>query len=75
MVVLSYTWSRKHYPIPYKTGKILFYMGLALGIFFLNRLFLQDVESLRNLWNLLLLAFFAGTVYFRERDTLKSYQS
>ena len=36
MVILSYLWSRKHYAIPYKTGRILAYMALALLIYFFN---------------------------------------
>ena len=75
MVVLSYVWSRKHYAIPYKTSAILIYIAFALVIYFINRLFLQDVTKLRDLWSVLLLVFFTGTAYFRERKTLKSYPS
>lgn len=75
MVFLSYVWSRKYYPIPYKIGRILLYIGGALGIFLLNRLFLQDVENFRNLWNAALLMLFAGILYLGERKTLKSYKT
>lgn len=75
MVLLSYIWSRKYYPIPYKTGRILLYMACALGIFLLNRLFLQDVANFRNLWSAALLMMFAGILYLSERKTLKSYKT
>ncbi len=39
MVVISFFWGRKHYPVPYNVPKILFYIGLAgIGIVSLNQL-------------------------------------
>ena len=33
MVLISFLWGRKHYPVPYELGKVLTYVGLAsLGI-------------------------------------------
>jgi O-antigen/teichoic acid export membrane protein len=75
MVVLSYAWSRKHYAIPYKTVAILIYIVFALVIYFINRLFLQDVTRLRDLWSGLLIMIFAVAVFMRERGTLKSYKT
>ena len=75
MVILSFAWSRKHYAIPYKTVGILLYIAFALVIFYVNRLFLQDVSRLHDLWSGLLLLLFAGTVYLRERSTLNSYKT
>jgi O-antigen/teichoic acid export membrane protein len=75
MVVLSYAWSRKHYAIPYKTTAILIYIAFALVIYMINRLFLQDVTGLSDLWSVLLLLLFAGAVYLRERKTLRSYRT
>jgi O-antigen/teichoic acid export membrane protein len=74
MVVLSYLWSRKHYPIPYKTVRILAYLALALLIYFLNELFLQHIEKFRDLTGLLLLAMFVVVVWLKERQTLKKYK-
>jgi hypothetical protein len=75
MVILSFAWSRKHYAIPYKTVGILLYIAFALVIFYVNKLFLQDVSRLHDLWSGLLLLLFAGTVYLRERSTLNSYKT
>jgi O-antigen/teichoic acid export membrane protein len=75
MVILSFAWSRKHYAIPYKTVGILLYIAFALVIFYVNKLFLQDVSRFHDLWSGLLLILFAGTVYLRERGTLNSYKT
>ena len=75
MVIVSYAWSRKHYAIPYQAGRILAYMGLALAIYLFNGLFLQGMQGSRNLWALLLLLLFSGTVVWAERKTFNAYKS
>jgi O-antigen/teichoic acid export membrane protein len=74
MVVLSYLWSRKYFPIPYKTVRILIYIGLALVIYLFNELFLQDAEKFRELYGSLLLALFGAIAWLNERNTLKRYK-
>jgi O-antigen/teichoic acid export membrane protein len=74
MVVLSYLWSRKHYPIPYKTGRIMGYMGIGLVIYFFNELFLQDAGKLKNLYALVWILIFVALVWIRERGTLSQYK-
>jgi len=73
MVIVSYFWSRKHYAIPYKIGRILAYMAAALAIYLCNRLFLQDMEGYRNLWALLLLIVFGTVVVAGERKNFNQY--
>ena len=75
MVVLSYVWSRKHYAIPYRIGRILLYMGLALVIYLINELFLQDEIKFQEPARLLLMSLFAATVYIRERHTFNAYKN
>lgn len=75
MVLLSYLWSRKHYPIPYKVGKILVYMVLALMIYYFNELFLQDIGRIRDLTSLLLLAGFALFLWYMERPVFIKYKN
>ena len=75
MVIVSYAWSRKHYAIPYKTGRILAYIGLALAIYVFNELFLQGINGYKNLVALLLLLLFSGTVIWAERKTFNAYKS
>jgi O-antigen/teichoic acid export membrane protein len=74
MVVLSYIWSKKYYRIPYKTLKILAYMGVALVIYFANELFLQDLEKIKNFSGLVLMLLFAGIVWMNERTTFRKHK-
>ncbi len=37
MMVLSYIWGQKHYPIPYATKKLIAYIGLVVIIFFIHK--------------------------------------
>ncbi|WP_207426511.1 lipopolysaccharide biosynthesis protein [Pedobacter sp. SYSU D00535] len=71
MMVLSYLWGQKRYPIPYNIKKNLAYLLTAIGF-----VFLSFVVFDRNLiiGNLLLLFFAAGSFYF-ERKNLKSILS
>lgn len=75
MVILSYAWSRKHYAIPYRTLRILAYIALAIVIYAINELFLQQMGKLKDLLGLLLLGLFAALVVFRERSTFNAYKS
>jgi O-antigen/teichoic acid export membrane protein len=75
MVVISYGWSRKHFPIPYRTGRILAYMALAGLIYLGNQLFLQNLHGLDRLWPLLLLGAFVGLVVWKERKTFNGYKT
>ena len=75
MVVISYVWSRRHYPVPYKTGRILLYVFIALVIFYTNELFLRDVDKFSDLTGLALLCFFGAIVFFGERHTFLKYKN
>ncbi len=75
MVVLSYLWSRKHYAVPYRIGRILVYMAFALVIYFINELFLQEVLKSQNLKGLILMGLFVAVVYFGERKTFNDYKN
>jgi len=75
MVVLSFLWSRKHYPIPYRIGRILAYMGLALVIYLLNELFLQEMFKYQEVTGLVLMGLFVVVVYFGERKTFNAYKN
>jgi O-antigen/teichoic acid export membrane protein len=75
MVIVSYLWSRKYYAIPYKIGRILTYIGLAVFIYLFNELFLQESRLPKELWSMLLLAGFTAVVVWRERKTFNNYKS
>lgn len=74
MVVLSYLWSRKYYPVPYRTGRIVGYMVFALVIYFINELFLQERFESSDLTGLILMGLFGTVVLLRERATFNSYK-
>jgi O-antigen/teichoic acid export membrane protein len=69
MAVACYLLGAKHYPIPYKTGKILGYIAVALGIsglfsFYFAGLQVPFVVSL--FIRAVLIAVFCGLVWFSE---------
>ena len=74
MVVISYLWSRKHYVIPYRTGRIVAYIVLAIIIYIFNELFLNKITGPGELWKLLLLVLFSVIVVWREYRTFNQYK-
>ena len=75
MVLLSYLWSRKHYKVPYKTGRIVVYMVLALMIYYFNALLLQDIGPARDLTSLILLVGFGLFLWYMERPVFIKYKN
>jgi O-antigen/teichoic acid export membrane protein len=67
MVIVSYLWSRKHYAIPYRSGRILAYILVAIVIYLSNELFLQNVKGSGNLCG--------AIVVLGERRTFNQYKS
>ena len=68
MMILSYSFGRKHYPIPYNMRKITFYLGLsilfsALSFYVFNRNLIAGG---------VLLLLFLGLVYKLEGENLRS---
>ncbi len=74
MVVLSYLWSRKYYPVPYRTGRIMGYMAFALVIYFTNELFLHELFKYSDMTGLILMLLFSVVIFVRERSTFNSYK-
>lgn len=75
MVLLSYLWSRKHYAVPYKIGRIMLYIILALLIYYFNELLLQNIGRLRDLTSVLLLAGFILFLWYMERPVFLKYKN
>ena len=75
MVFLSYMWSRKHYRIDYKIGRIGIYMVVALVIYIFNALFLQDIGPLKDLISLVLLSGFSLFIWYMERPVFMKYKN
>ncbi|MDX1363449.1 MAG: oligosaccharide flippase family protein [Arenibacter latericius] len=67
MMLLSYYFGKKYYPVPYNLRKIIFYLGLSI-IFSILSFYVFD----RNLFiGILFLSIFLGIVYKLENDSLK----
>lgn len=70
MTLLSYFLGRKYYPIPYPVFKILFYVGLSIGIYFSLTLFPTDDLVVYLSLRIAGFALFISLLYFLD---LKSY--
>ncbi|MFD1769552.1 lipopolysaccharide biosynthesis protein [Sphingobacterium suaedae] len=69
MVVLSYIWGQKNYPIPYKLGKILLYIVVGVLFSYLSYFVFEHHILIGN--GLLLL--YTGGVFLIERGQLKLF--
>ena len=67
MMVLSYFWGKKYFPVPYDLRSIGFYSLLALGVYGLSILLPLPGVILPLLLNLFLLLGFVGVVWMKER--------
>jgi O-antigen/teichoic acid export membrane protein len=76
MALAGYWTGRREYPIPYPMWRIIFYLGLSVGIFFLS--IWMDGFLPENLWVRLGLhtfwfLFFAALILGLERKTLRKW--
>ena len=69
MVVLSYVWGQKHYPIPYKLGKILMYIFAGICFSYLSYFVFNHNVFVGNG----LLVAYIGGVFLMERNQLKRF--
>ncbi|MCL5127285.1 oligosaccharide flippase family protein [Algibacter sp. L4_22] len=68
MMILSYYFGRKYYPIPYNLKKILLYLILSIGLAILS--FYQFRGN--YVVGISMLIVFLGIVYFSEKDDIKN---
>lgn len=76
MMVASYIWGNKHYPVNYDLKRILGYLGLSVTLYFIST-FIKTESTALNLFlnNLILLSFIAVVWKLEKRDlsqTLKA---
>jgi O-antigen/teichoic acid export membrane protein len=69
MVVLSYIWGQKNYPIPYKLGKILAYIVMGILFSYLSYFVFQHNVVIGNG----LLIVYIGGVFLMEKNQLKQF--
>jgi O-antigen/teichoic acid export membrane protein len=66
MMVVSYSWGNKVYPIPYQIGRIAAYIAVSLLIYFISYEMMSENLWLRYTVNSVLFAAFIGTAFFVE---------
>ena len=72
MMILSLLIGRKYYPIPYNVGRILMYLLISVGIYFLSlQIPVEDLAIKLSINTLLLLAYLAF-IYFMERKNIRN---
>ncbi len=76
MMIVSYFWGNKHYPVNYDLKRILGYLGLSVTLYFIST-FIKTESSLINLFlnNFMLLGFVAVIWRFEKKSyENKNYQ-
>ena len=75
MTILSFYWSKKHYPIPFETKTILKYMMLSTLLFFVSYFVLHKQFRLEginfNIVNALILVGYLVYIYFDNKFFIK----
>ncbi len=74
MMVLSYIWGQRHYPVRYNLKKIIFYMALSLLLYGLALILDFDGGWLHYLIRFALIGIFLFAVYILEWPTKKTGQ-
>lgn len=72
MMTISYFWGKKVYPIPYKLKRFLFYLFLALGLYFISIAVYPGELFIRLLFNSLLFAIFIAIAVIFERKDIRT---
>ncbi len=72
MMVLSYFWGRRIYPIPYQTGMLLAWTALALALYAISALIKPENFFIRLAWDSLLLMVFIVVVGLKEKAMVQS---
>ena len=71
MVVVSYFWGRKVYPVGYNVGKILAYIVLAVIFLYIRKLFIFNNIITSLAVSTLFMLFYIGILYYFERKNIK----
>lgn len=66
MIIVSYLWGRKIYPVKYNVLKIIAYFSVAVGIYYLSHLNPFQEKFPYLVLNNLLILIFVAVIYFRE---------
>ena len=72
MVLASYMLGQKHYPIPYKTGKLVFYMLIGISVTFFGYYIMPGLTPDYKIFQLLLLVIFITSIVFIDMQNIKN---
>ncbi len=75
MVVLSFVISKKHYKIPYDFKRILFYIAIIVGFYYIDHLLSGNSISIRQVIKPLLILISLVIFYIGERKTFLKYRN
>ena len=67
MMLISYFWGQKHFPVPYQVGRILLYIVFAILIYVFSITYVDYSLITKLIINTLLILVYCGTVIFFER--------
>lgn len=67
MMLVSYFWGQKVFPVPYQVGRIIMYMVLAIGLYLFSTLFNDLNLTIKLTINTLLIITYLMTVFVFER--------
>ena len=67
MMLVSYFWGQKVFPVPYQVGRIVLYTALAIGIYMLSTMFIFHSLPVRLAINTALILAYIATVIIAER--------
>ncbi|MGN0033149.1 MAG: lipopolysaccharide biosynthesis protein [Candidatus Limimorpha sp.] len=73
MMVVSYCWGQKEFPIPYQVGRITIYFVIAMAIFATSMVFRDKVLYVKLIINTILLIIYIATIIILERKNPLSY--
>jgi O-antigen/teichoic acid export membrane protein len=71
MLILSYFWGRKIFPVPYNLKKILFLSGLAVAVYFTHRMLPDFSMRVELMTSSFLLLFYTVAGWFTIRNELR----
>ncbi len=72
MMVISWLWGRRMYPVPYETGVLVMWTVVAVALYAVSALVKPETMILRLAWDALLLLVFLAVVGFREKAMVLS---
>lgn len=66
MMTASYVWGQRVYPIPYQTGRLVFYILFAAVLYYVSNLFGEQTLWIRYTANTAMFLIFAAVGYYLE---------